>query len=547
MGPRDSSEDPQKNGKNVSAMLKLNLNLQMNESTDEPCDYTDIDEPVSPPACNPEEGPPLLFSQTIEEIASEVVDENRSVKSKPIETDNDNIPKTVELGRRSSVGSLIPVTVSEISENPPTYPYKSPSALHMSGGMVSTDVTLHMASVPTSVITANTSFENKLEQDEGIDKILQYFIHTDEQYKTEKAMDNILQTKPCNPSVSPNPSTMFHILPLDLSITKLPNISQSSPLMAEENLKTEGKIQKEVTRDVSQKSRGVKRSVVIENEGKTQTKKFKKDTESSIEIIPINGQKDFKIDSQIENIKETNDVDCKLILPRRKEEKARLVFSNGMFVEIERDLFNNFEHNIVDKKTKCQTNSKKTDKSAKNVTGDFRRKKAISRRQSEKKISIDVQKPMHIQDVLDPQPNIESIEDKWDKKPKDMPLIVSNDNETIQAYSIDPVPDKTEQLIKHKQTSAPTFPTITTSTRLPVTILSSNTLFPTSNPTPPTPPHSTPPSPTSTCITPPPPTSPTVTPPSSPPSPSGLHKLPSIVSKPSYYAKSDSTKVLKTK
>ena len=148
-------------------------------------------------------------------------------------------------------------------------------------------------------------------------------------------------------------------------------------------MKTKGKIQKEVTRDVSQKSRGVKRSVVIENEGKTQTKKFKKDTESSIEIIPIKGQKDFKIDSQIENIKETNDVDCKLILPRRKEEKARLVFTNGMLVEIDRDLFNNFEQNIVDKNTKCKTNSKKTDKSAKNVTGDFRREKNISRKQSE--------------------------------------------------------------------------------------------------------------------------------------------------------------------
>eukprot|EP00091_Calanus_sinicus_P021351 TRINITY_DN6286_c0_g1_i1.p1 TRINITY_DN6286_c0_g1~~TRINITY_DN6286_c0_g1_i1.p1 ORF type:complete len:281 (-),score=40.92 TRINITY_DN6286_c0_g1_i1:80-922(-) len=276
MGPRDGSEESMVNRKDIPAMLKLNLNMQMKEPKGEPCDYAEIDEPVSPPACNPEEGPPLLFSQTIEEIATEVVDENRSLTSKTTEVDNDNIPKTVELGRRSSIGSLIPITVSEISENPPSYPYKSPSTLHMSGGMVSTDVTLHMASVPTSVITANTSIENKIEQDEGIDKILQYFIQTDKQNKTDKAMGDILNTNSFKPSISPQPSTMFHNLPLDLSITKLPKISQDSSVVAEEDLKPKRKIQKEVTSNVAQKSRGIKRSVVMENEVKEQRTKKKK-------------------------------------------------------------------------------------------------------------------------------------------------------------------------------------------------------------------------------------------------------------------------------
>merc|ERR1712203_2853 len=41
-------------------------------------DSIELEEPVSPPACHPSEGPPLLFSsQSIEDLAAVIVKENR--------------------------------------------------------------------------------------------------------------------------------------------------------------------------------------------------------------------------------------------------------------------------------------------------------------------------------------------------------------------------------------------------------------------------------------------------------------------------------------
>merc|ERR1712038_1498954 len=39
------------------------------------CDDVELKEPVSPPACHPSEGPPLLFSQSIEDLAAVIVKE----------------------------------------------------------------------------------------------------------------------------------------------------------------------------------------------------------------------------------------------------------------------------------------------------------------------------------------------------------------------------------------------------------------------------------------------------------------------------------------
>ena len=142
-------------------MLKLNVDIRMGGVSEE---MSDIDEPVSPPACLPEEGPPLVLPQSIEDIASEVVGENWSlpttIQRETSETDCSYIPETVEKERKErkdSMWSMIPVTVSEILEDPLPCSHKQPSTLHMSGGMVSTDMTLHMSSVPTSVITTNTN------------------------------------------------------------------------------------------------------------------------------------------------------------------------------------------------------------------------------------------------------------------------------------------------------------------------------------------------------------------------------------------------------
>jgi hypothetical protein len=128
--------------------MNLKLDLKINEFAKEKFQDNMIEEPVSPPACEAEEGPPLIFSQSIEEIAREVVNENRIFNKVDINIDSSsNIPKVVELIERSPFPSLIPATVSDISEDSTSYPSKQPSTLHMSGGMVSTDMTLHMSSV----------------------------------------------------------------------------------------------------------------------------------------------------------------------------------------------------------------------------------------------------------------------------------------------------------------------------------------------------------------------------------------------------------------
>merc|ERR1711953_1526245 len=102
-------------------------------------DSIELEEPVSPPACHPSEGPPLLFSsQSIEDLAAVIVKENRGEK----EEKEEDIPKSgatksVVAAATSSkaVPALIPLTVSEFGGE---LPASSPSTLHMSGGGVYT-------------------------------------------------------------------------------------------------------------------------------------------------------------------------------------------------------------------------------------------------------------------------------------------------------------------------------------------------------------------------------------------------------------------------
>merc|ERR1711988_1380203 len=115
----------------------------------------EIDEPVSPPPCDPEDAPQLLISQNIEDLATEVVVESRKKMMEPskiiqaskvytkICTNKNNpslndIPKTVLRPTVSVSGpSLIPLTVSEMeADEEPSSPVSS--SLHMSGGGVYT-------------------------------------------------------------------------------------------------------------------------------------------------------------------------------------------------------------------------------------------------------------------------------------------------------------------------------------------------------------------------------------------------------------------------
>jgi len=106
-----------------------------NDSCDDKID--DHEEPVSPPPCSPSEAPQLLMSQTIEDLAMEVVDQNRN---SPPRTDGTSdtfvLPATVSAPRVDSGPSLIPLTVDEVLAKPGDLGH--PSNIHMSGGGVYT-------------------------------------------------------------------------------------------------------------------------------------------------------------------------------------------------------------------------------------------------------------------------------------------------------------------------------------------------------------------------------------------------------------------------
>jgi len=133
------------------------------------------------------------------------------------------------------------------------------------------------------------------------------------------------------------------------------------------------------------------------------------------------------------------------------------------------------------------------------------------------------------------QQNSKQVPDDQDDTPKDMPMIVtSSSNENEQNSKNENVQETKQMLLHDNSTSSTFFPFIPLS--VPITIKtpfaslspisstnsqkSLNIPSPVLAPTPPT--ETPPPSPPS---------------PSSPSSPAGLHKLPSIVSRPSYYTK----------
>jgi len=499
-------------------MLKLNLDIKMGKSIEEIGD--EVEEPVSPPACDPEEGPPLLLSQSIEEIASEVVGENWATSNTTIteesDTDLSYIPKTVEKERRNSIGSLIPVTVSDFSEDLLTSPPQPPPTLHMSGGMVSTDMTLNMSSVPTSVITSNT-YNNSVEPE--VNNILQYFIEPVFP-KNKDHKPSYENQKAFNPEMFPN-------LPTDLSITKVTKVKgQINKKTPAEDMNQDNRMQK-IGQDETEMSFGVKRPRVLEIKDITPAKRKKKDTGSSLEIIPLT--KTFVKDSP-----DLNCLDCKLILPRRKTEKAKIVFTNGMVVDIDRKVFNSLEQNILGKNPGSQTSSKKKVERAKVEKNDKKRKRESSNKKTKKETQNNVQISAINEQVLFNQQNRKEVPDVQDDTPKDMPMIVTSSNED-EEHSKNENIQKTEQwILPSNPTSSTSFTLIPSSVPLTIqTPFASLTQISSTQ----SPKYLGIPSPALA------PTPPTETPPPSPPSPSypasptGLHKLPSIVSRPSYYTK----------
>jgi len=477
-------------------MLKLNLDIRMGGVSEE---MSDIDEPVSPPACLPEEGPTLVLPQSIEEIASEVVGENWSlpttIQRESSETDCSYIPKTVEKEkkeRKDSMGSMIPVTVSEISEDP--LPCSQPSTLHMSGGMVSTDMTLHMSSVPTSVITTNT---NTALGEQRIGNILQYFKQPD----FLQAADRYVPPKPPRTKNNLSHSEMFLNLPMDLSITKVTKINGQVSETEDVTVSNKMKVPDDDTKQVY----GVKR--LADGVDDNRAKRLKKDKGGFLKTMSCD---DEKVEPMVKNSSgpDPDYLDCKLILPRENNEKARIVFTNGMVVEIAREIFNNLEENIFENKLMSKTINKKKGARAKTDI-----KLEISKKKPKKQSHKDAQKSAPTEKALD-------------KNPKAMPMIVKNNNNVFDDITQNSLAKSVQHLanIPSPSVSPTTFIQSNKAKSAPI----SSPTAPTETP-PPSPPCPSPPSPS---------------PPSFPP---GLHKLPSIVRKPSYYAKTEVRKMLKAK
>merc|ERR1711915_770853 len=66
---------------------------------------------------------------------------------------------------------------------------------------------------------------------------------------------------------------------------------------------------------------------------------------NGLEVIKIKKQSSQENQKNVQHLN-GNNIDCKLVLPKRKEVKAKIVFNNGMFVEIDRKLFNCLEQKL---------------------------------------------------------------------------------------------------------------------------------------------------------------------------------------------------------
>jgi len=534
---------------------KIILDLKVNDFAKESLCKINIEEPVSPPACNPEEGPPLIFSQSIEDIASEVVDENRKSTNKVEnnlkgEVCVDNIPKTVEFVEKSTFSCLIPATVSDISEDSIPPHLTKPPTLHMSGGMVSTDVTPLTASVPTSVITANTSIRNTTEKDEGFDSIITYLMNRSNGSPQVIKRDTL---QVCGEKNALDLPSICNDLPLDLSITRvLPSSRNESATIKEASAisrkrQREDQSSEELEISIKKKSLGIpkihkeadyisrKRSDINKPEENHVSLTHQNTIEgqkipNGLEVIKIKNQSSQENQKNVQQIN-GNDIDCKLVLPKRKEVKAKIVFNNGMFVEIDRKLFNCLEQKL--RKEKFEEKKKLTNKVQHSRQGN--RKKETARRKEKQneltKLATDIPSEIRTQT----RERSQEAEEITTSKPKDMPMIIYNDTEDEKTPKENIIAKDTNSYQPSSRMTPP--PTPPPSTSPCVLIPHPTTTSPAFQL--PISPSSTPPLMTQSLSTP-------LTTTCSRTSP-GLHKLPFIVSKPSYYSKTESRKAQKLK
>jgi len=378
-------------GRARAPMITMNVDVVSRE---------EVEEPVSPPACHPSEGPPLLFSQSIEELAAVIVKENRKEENK-----EDVVTKC---GDKKTVPALIPLTVSEFGERSPFN--SSPSTLHMSGGGVyTTDSYYRKLGPPTTTSTTSTtsigSICSRLPQPPppqlSVIKKLPVSAATPMpakkrtviKSKTAPAEDkekneNILRQfyKKSN-LISEAQKTIKLSDGLEITpIINVPTVGPTGP-----SVPTKKRCYESTDNDHNQGSKRAKNDLVIEKIPRKNTEK--EQTEQS--NIQTNEQA----------------LDCKLVISRL-DKKAKLVFENGIEVPISKNIF---KHIIPSSKpTTAQSNR-------------IRRKTARARNISNKKSKSksNLEKEPDDKTTGNPEPSA------------DMPLIVDSTKVEFPESSLD--------------------------------------------------------------------------------------------------------------
>merc|ERR1712087_1102943 len=288
-------------------------------------DSIELEEPVSPPACHPSEGPPLLFSsQSIEDLAAVIVKENRGEKEEKEEEDipRSGATKSVVAAATSSkaVPALIPLTVSEFGGE---LPASSPSTLHMSGGGVYTTDSYYRNFGPR-LTTSTTSSGARVStpppppplQPSVIKKLL---VSTAAPMPAKKR--SVIKSKP---ALAEDKEKQENILRefykksnLISEAQKTIKLSDGLEITPINNVPTKKRSYESTDNDHNQGSKCARNDLVIEKIPRKNTEK--EQTEQS--ILQTNEQA----------------FDCKLVISRLNK-KVKLVFDNGIEVPISRTI-----------------------------------------------------------------------------------------------------------------------------------------------------------------------------------------------------------------
>jgi len=351
------------------------------------CDDVELEEPVSPPACHPSEGPPLLFSQSIEDLAAVIVKENRPEKAGVVGATSKTVP------------ALIPLTVSEFAERPAI---NSPSTLHMSGGGVYTTdsyyrkpgppiIASSTSSASSASITSTTSTTSITSNGSGqsspqlsVIKKLPVSIAAKKRSviksKTalaEEKKENILRQfyKKSN-LISEAQKTIKLSDGLEITpIINVPTISPTEPTKKRSHESTDN--------DHNQASKRARNDLVIEKIPRKSTEK--EQTEQS--NLQTNEQS----------------LDCKLVISKL-DKKVKLVFENGVEVPISKTIL---KHILPSPKPTTSQN-----KRIRRKTAERRRKISTAKSESKSNIEKEPEVTNDNKTTGNPEP------------PADMPLIV---------------------------------------------------------------------------------------------------------------------------